>query len=112
MIINTKFNLGQRVWLMYENAPFEVEIVEIIPAEFRLNNAGIPTAKSTHKYGIKRVKPPIDPYDGYGKQLPKSTLSERTMTAGLTISLKSMRGVSTYHCESGPVSLTIPSRSR
>ena len=70
MIINTKFNLGQRVWLMYENAPFEVEIVEIIPAEFRLNNAGIPTAKTTHKYGIKRIKPPIDPYDGYGKQLP------------------------------------------
>lgn len=69
MVINTKFDLGQRVWLMHDDKPLEVIIMEIFPAGCYLNANGVQCAKSVHQYGITVANPSPDPMAAYGKQI-------------------------------------------
>lgn len=52
MVIETKFDIGQRVWFMYENKPKEARIFSIEPSHY-FDDEGAVRQNGEHWYRLK-----------------------------------------------------------
>ena len=69
MTIETKFDIGQHVWMMFDNRPIEMVVESIQPCRYKkVGGKAIPDGLD--RYEIKEVNPSMDPYSAYGKQPP------------------------------------------
>ena len=54
MIINTKYNIDEHVWMMKDNKPLELIVTHVSPAEYiRSDISYVITKLGDHKYGVR-----------------------------------------------------------